>query len=63
MAVSLMIYVMHLYVYCFVTLVQDMCAAHVLPLNLCLCVLVFVKSSNMAYFKYIRDQVRRCLLT
>jgi hypothetical protein len=56
-----MIHVMHLYVYYFGTLVQDMCAAHVLPLNICLC--VFVRSVNRACCKYICDQVRRCPLT
>ena len=103
---AVLIYVMHLYVYYFVTLVQDMCAAHVLLLlqwyrmcaahvlpfvqwyrlcvlhtcylwysgtgcvfctcvssEYCFCVLVFVKSVNGAYFKYIRDQVRRRPLT
>jgi hypothetical protein len=33
-----------------------MCAVHVLPLNLFLCLLVFVKSVNRACFKYICDQ-------
>jgi len=40
-----------------------MCAADVLPLNICFCVLVFVKPVNRGYFKYIRDQGRRCPLT
>jgi len=47
----------------FGAVVQDMCAAHVLHLNICFCVLVFVKPVNRAYFIYICDQVRRCPFT
>jgi hypothetical protein len=60
---AVLIHVMHVYVYYFGTLVQDMCAEHVLPLNICMCVLVFVRSVNRACCKYIRDQVRRCSQT
>ena len=43
-------YVMHLYVYYFGILVQDMCSAHVLPLNICLCVSFICEISKHGLF-------------
>jgi hypothetical protein len=46
---------MHLYLYYCGSMVQYS-VVHVLSLNLCLCLLVLVKSVNWAYFKYNHDQ-------